>query len=500
MRDLHQVMLHDALLVSAARAPDEEAIVADGERHTYAELLGAARGFATALLERGVTRGDRVVIFLDNGFAAAASIYGTLLAGGVFVVLNPQTKTDKLAFVLEDSAAKVLVTHPRFARVFEPALARMPSIATMLAKELPAPDGDGPMLPETIPLDLAALIYTSGSTGNPKGVMMTHESMVFASASIASYLRLRTTDRIISVLPLAFDYGMYQLLMSVRLSATLVLERSFAFPAEIVARMKEEKITVFPGVPTIFSMLLSMHERSGLVLEDVERVSNTAAALPAPLIPKLKRLFPNALIFKMYGLTECKRVAYLEPEELDEHASSVGRAMPGTEAFVLRDDGSRAQPGEIGMLHVRGRHVMRGYWNRPDLTEEMLRTGPVPGERLLCTQDLFREDDDGYLYFVGRSDDILKVKGEKVSPVEVENALLAVDGIREAAVIGIPDEVQGQTVCAHVRLEDGADLTEKQIRTACASRLEPFMVPSRVVFAAELPKTPSGKIAKRDLA
>jgi acyl-coenzyme A synthetase/AMP-(fatty) acid ligase len=247
-------------------------------------------------------------------------------------------------------------------------------------------------------------------------------------------------------------------------------------------------------------MLLPMNDRSGLVLPGVERITNTAAALPAELIPRLRRLFPNALIFKMYGLTECKRVSFLEPEELEEHAASVGRAIPGTEAFVLTEDGRRAAPGEVGVLHVRGRHVMRGYWNRPDLTSAMLRPGPVPGERLLCTNDLFRMDDAGYLYFVGRSDEILKVKGEKVSPVEVENVLLAIEGVQEAAVVGIPDELLGQALCAYVRLEAGASPTERDIRRACAARLEPFMVPALVVFVTELPKTPSGKIARKALA
>jgi acyl-CoA synthetase (AMP-forming)/AMP-acid ligase II len=356
-----------------------------------------------------------------------------------------------------------------------------------------------PSEPGIIPLDLAALIYTSGSTGQPKGVMMTHQSMVFAAASVAEYLRLDSEHRILNVLPLAFDYGLYQLLMSVHMQATLVLEPSFAYPAHVLNVMDEERVSVFPGVPTVFATLVSMHEREPLSFPTVERVTNTAADLPAAFHEPLRDMFPEALIYRMYGLTECKRVSYLEPELLDTKPTSVGKAIPGTQAVVLDGAGQPVAPGEVGVLHVRGAHVMAGYWRQPELTAHMLKDGPTPGERMLCTHDFFTVDEEGFLYFVGRSDDIIKTRGEKVSPVEVENALYAIAGIREAAVVGVPDNLLGEAVRAYVVLEAGSPLTERQIVAACRERLESFMVPSTVVFRDELPKTATGKIRRRDL-
>jgi acyl-CoA synthetase (AMP-forming)/AMP-acid ligase II len=327
--------------------------------------------------------------------------------------------------------------------------------------------------------------------------MMTHQSMVFAAGSIAEYLRLEPLDRILGVLPLAFDYGLYQLLMAVRIGGTLVLERSFAYVAQTLKRVEEEQVTVFPGVPTVFATLLAL--RSRREFPAVRRVTNTAAGLPPTFHDGLSEFFPNALIFRMYGLTECKRVSYLEPELVDAKPTSVGKAMPGTETFVLDEHGDPVKPGEIGVLHVRGPHVMAGYWRSPELTRHMLRDGPVPGERMLCTHDLFTVDGEGFLYFVGRSDDIIKTRGEKVSPIEVENAIHAIEGVKEAAVIGVPDDVLGQAVRAYVVLHDGAELGGQEIIRACRVKLENFMVPRDVVLVGELPKTDSGKVRKKSL-
>jgi long-chain acyl-CoA synthetase len=510
-RPRHQRLLHDSLLVAAHDRPDKPAVVTKEARLTYAELLDQSSRLARALQDLGLERGDRVAIFMDNTASCAVSIFGTLMAGGVFMVVNPQTKADKLAFILGDSEASVLLTENSLARVYSHALDEASSLRAVLS--VAAADGSGlvrdfqavvdaaepsPDAPGTIPNDLAALIYTSGSTGNPKGVMLTHSNMTFAAGSISEYLRLSEDDRILSVLPLAFDYGLYQLLMSVRLGATLSLERSFVFPAETLKRLESEQITVFPGVPTVYATLLGM--KGERTFPTVTRLTNTAAGLPPDFHDRLLERFPNALIFRMYGLTECKRVSYLEPELLHEKPTSVGKAMPGTETFVLDESGNPVEPGETGVLYVRGPHVMAGYWRQPELSAHMLREGPVPGEQMLCTHDFFTVDEDGYLYFLGRSDDIIKTRGEKVSPLEVENALYALGGIREAAVIGVPDELLGEAIRAYVALEDGVERTEQEIIAGCRTRLESFMVPKEVVVLDELPKTTTGKIRKKGLA
>ena len=354
-------------------------------------------------------------------------------------------------------------------------------------------------MPNVIPIDLAALIYTSGSTGEPKGVMMTHQSMAFTAESIIEYLRMNEDDRILGFLPLSFDYGLYQLLMSIRLGATLILEESFAFPSQVINAIRDNDVSVFPGVPTVYTMLVTAFRKRTLSLPSVRIITNTAAALSDDLIPDLKRIFPNTIVFKMYGLTECKRVSYLEPEELDERPGSVGKAIPGTEVFLRSPDGDPVAAGELGILHVRGPHVMLGYWNKPDQTAEMLKPGRYPYERILCTGDWFRMDEDGYLYFYGRGDDIIKSRGEKVSPVEVENVIRSIDQIEDVAVIGVPDKVLGESIAAFAVVRSGQSCTAAEIRRHCAARLENFMVPQSIIFLDELPKTSSGKVKKTDL-
>ncbi len=504
-------LLQDFLLRAAERHPDKCALVAGGERYSYGRLLRDAWALAGALRRRGLQPGDRVLVYMDNTWPCVLSIFGALLAGGVFLVVNPQTKADKLRFILEDSGAKALLSDGHLAKVLGPALSgfdaplifgcsgRRPEGSIPFdalleeGREAPRPE------PARIPIDLASLIYTSGSTGAPKGVMMSHQSMVFAAQSISTYLRLGAEDRILNALPLAFDYGLYQLLMTLRLGATLILERSFTYPAQVLKVLEEERATVFPGVPTVYAMLLSLHARKKLCFPSVRCITNTAAALPKDFLRELGEIFPNALIFKMYGLTECKRVAYLEPEDLERKPDSVGKAIPGTQAFVLDAQGHPTAPGEVGVLHVRGPHVMLGYWGREDLSKQMLREGPLPGERMLCAQDLFRVDEEGFLYFVGRNDDIIKTRGEKVSPIEVENCLHGMPGIREAAVLGVPDPILGQAISAFVVLEKDVELSDKEIKKYCLARLENFMVPRDVHFRDSLPKTTTGKIRKKGL-
>lgn len=497
-------LMTDALISAAREWPAKEAVVTPEERLDYAGLLGRARSFASLLQSSGVERGDRVALFMDNSVQVVACIYGTWLAGAAIVTVNPQTKADKLNFILQDAGVTFLVADAQLQRVFEPAIAGLTQLrgvavnGTDLAEQLEtAPEFEAGFVNS---LDLAALIYTSGSTGNPKGVMMAHRNMLFTCGSLVEYLRLDKSDRIMNVLPLAFDYGLYQALMAVHLGATLVLERNFSFPVNTLARAEEEQVTVFPGVPTVFAALVSLQKREPRALISVRRVTNTAAHLPDDFVPTLRGLFPNGLVYKMYGLTECKRVCYLEPELVDTKPGSVGRAIPGTEVFLLDEAGVEVQPGRTGTLYVRGPHVMLGYWNLPEQTAHMLKPGRLPGEQVLCTHDLFRMDADGLLYFEGRSDDIIKSRGEKVSPVEVENALHAIPGVREAAVIGEPDELLGEAVVAYIVLDEGAELGERELRRAALALLEGYMVPGIWRFVSELPKTATGKVHKKGLA
>ena len=509
-----QRLLRDGMIAAANKHPEKIALVIEGQSYTYAALLDAAKKLATGLSQRGLEKGDRVAVYMDNTWPCVVSIYATLMAGGVFLVINPQTKPDKLEFVLNDCAAKILLTDAHLANVFTCIVDNVKSLSAIISSgdlekinantslRIEAFDevisSSEPMWPPVIiiPNDLAALIYTSGSTGFPKGVMQTHQSMVFAAWSLIEYQRLSESDRIMLVLPVAFDYGLYQLLMTMKLGATLVIERSFTFPALVYKRIEEWETTVFPGVPTIFAMMISSHKKKPLCFPTITRITNTAAALPADFVPYLKEIFPSALIYKMYGLTECKRVSYLEPELVDEKPTSVGKAIPGTEMYLLSPEGEPVSTGEPGILYVRGPHVMVGYWNNPDKSAEMLKEGKLPGEKVLCTQDWFKMDDEGFFYFVGRSDDIIKTRGEKVSPIEVENVLHGMTEIKEAAVLGIDDEIFGQAIKAFIVLEDGVEMKDKQIKKYCLSHLENFMVPGIIEFKDSLPKTANGKIDK----
>ncbi len=505
-------LLHDALLrCGGTETRDRTALIVEGRTYAFKELLDASQQFAGALRGRGIARGDRVAIQLENSWDCVTAIFGTLIAGAVFVLVNPQTRASKLEFILKDCDARALITESALEQAYVAALRgleRPPAVlcagqcngpAESLEAALAAAQPLAGPIP-VIPLDLAAIIYTSGSTGTPKGVMQTHQAMVFTIGSLIEYLRLTQDERILCVLPLSFDYGLYQLLMAVTLGACLVLERSFTFLGQVLGRMRDEQVTVFPGVPTIFATLLSAHQRAALCFPSVTRLTNTAAALPDEFTGRLRRIFPNALIYRMYGLTECKRVSYLDPELIDAKPGSVGKAIPGTEVYLLSAEGKPVPPGQTGVLYVRGSHVMAGYWNRPDLTDEMLKPGLLPGERVLCTHDLFRMDDEGYLYFIGRTDDIIKTRGEKVSPLEVENALYRIAGVREAAVVGVPDELLGEAILAYVVTDSEVGLTAQSLRTDSAAFLEPYMVPTQVILCDSLPRSPNGKVNKRLLA
>ena len=484
------------LLDSAKRFPGKPALVAGATRLTYGELAARAAGLAAELRRQGVQRGDRVVVFLQNSPEAVISIFGTLMAGAVFSVVNPSTKADKLAYILNNCTAKALITEPRLAAVASQSRKEAPAVAAMLTTPFTFADGQAPSF-AGIDLDVAMIVYTSGSTGFPKGVTMTHANIVAAATSITTYLENTADDIVLSVLPLAFDYGLYQALMCAKVGATLILEKSFAFPQVILQKLKTERATGFPLVPTMAALLLQMKDLVPGMFPDLRYITNTAAALPAAHIQRLRELFPTTKLYSMYGLTECKRCTYLPPAELDRRPGSVGIAIPGTEAYVVNEAGERAKTGEVGELVIRGSHVMKGYWADEAATNRALKPGPLPWEKVLYTGDLFRTDEEGFLYFVGRKDDIIKTRGEKVSPKEVENVIYEIAGVREVCVVGVPDAILGQALKAIVAADEG--VTEAGIIRHCRARLEDFMVPATVEFRGQLPKSENGKIARKEL-
>jgi long-chain acyl-CoA synthetase len=509
------MLVQEFLEYTADRLPNKAALVCDGQRLTYSMAEAQANRLANALKDRGLQRGDRVALYLPNCTAMAIGIFAVLKAGGVFVPINHTTKYDKCAYILNNCTAKALIASGLQVALTQQLAQSVSSLETVIlvspiGKAEDIPDWNNALYYDTIQadypddrlaaigidLDLACLIYTSGSTGEPKGVMSAHSNVVFAASSIIRYLGNTESDIVIGLSPLSFDYGLYQLLMVFKFGGTLILEKGFTFPAAILQRMEEERVTGFPGVPTMYSVLLQ-RDLSPYNLASLRYLTNTAASLPPSHIAEIRAKFPWATLFSMYGLTETKRTLYLPPDQLDKRPGSVGIAIPGTEVWVEDESGQRLETGKVGELVVRGRHVMRGYWNDSEKTAVRFRSGPVPGEQVCYTGDLFRMDEEGYFYFLARKDDVIKSRGEKVSPKEVENALYALEGVREAAVIGIPDPVFGQTIKAFIAVD--RELTEKDILRHCRAHLEDFMVPQSIELCKALPKTPTGKIKKTDL-
>lgn len=510
------MLIHHFLEQSAEKYPDKTALVCGERRWAFGEIDAAADRLADALIGRGLQRRDRAAIFLENSAEAVMAIFGIAKADGIWVTLNPQTKPGKLEYILNDCQVKILITDARGLKTAEEIIGRCPALAAVILTDggpetCPALSGPEQVAYSeirehgttrrppcrAIDVDLACLIYTSGSTGSPKGVMLTHLNMISAARSIMEYLENTPDDVILSCLPLAFDYGLYQVLMAFAFGGTVVLEKAFTYPYQIVERLLREKATGFPLVPTMAALLLELKNLQHYDFTGLRYITNTAQALAPQHIRRLQEIFPRTKIYSMYGLTECKRVSYLPPEELGRRPTSVGKAMPNSETYLV-DERNRpvTRAGEIGELVVRGANVMRGYWNLPRETEEKLRPGKYPGERVLYTGDLFKQDEEGFLYFIARKDDIIKTAGEMVSPKEVENVLYGLEEVREAAVVGVEDRLLGRAVLARVVLREGSNLTEKDIRLHCQKYLENYMVPKVIEFHRALPKTLTGKIRK----
>ncbi len=515
------MLVNEFLEESAALYPNKEALICYDKRYSFIDIEHATNSFGNALLDEGFQRHDRVIVYLDNSVESVISIFGILKAGGIFVVVDPQVKANKLEYILRDCQAQVLISDMKhFMQVhnvllnvsdlrwiivtdfkMDPTINELITRFRVLSYEKILKEYSPTHIKQCcIDIDLASLIYTSGSSGNPKGVMLSHHNMTSAANSIIQYLENTSNDIIIDTLPLAFDYGLYQIIMAFKFGGTVVLEKAFVYPQRVIDLIIREKVTGWPIVPTIAAILVRLKNISKNDFSHLRYITSTAQALPPKHISQLREIFAKVKIYSMYGLTECKRVSYLPPSELGNRPNSVGKAIPNTEAYIVDEKGKEIiearKPGE---LVVRGSNIMKGYWNLPNETEKALRPGRYPGDKVLYTGDLFEKDEEGYLYFLGRKDDIIKTAGHMVSPKEVENILCEREDVVEAAVVGLDDEILGKAIKAFVHLTDDSRTTEEEIIRFCAERLEDFAVPKSVSFYREMPKTITGKIQKRGL-
>jgi acyl-CoA ligase (AMP-forming) (exosortase A-associated) len=501
---------------SARRTPEKEALVHGEQRLTYREVARRTAGLATALRDIGLRRGDRVGIYLEASVPQVISIFGISQSDAVYVPINALLQPDQVMHIARDCGMKGLITTPAKLSALSEVLPQVPTLEFVVVTG--DRDAPGISLPSYsfdefcaavppalwreagIDKDLAAILYTSGSTGKPKGVMLSHANVVAGSRIVSTYLGIGESERILAVLPFSFDAGMNQLMTAFEKGGTLVLI-NFTFAREIVSMLLKERITGLAGVPTLWSLLAQPNSTlTKQALPDLRYITNTGGAMPQAVLKVLRQALPTTKIFLMYGLTEAFRSTYLPPEELDRRPTSMGKAIPDTEILVIDEQGQMCKPGEPGELVHRGPTVSLGYWNRPEDTARVLRPNPLlPSEMGDCEKvcysgDIVKMDEEGFLYFVGRRDTMIKSSGFRISPTEVEEVLFQSGNLRGAAVIGIPDEVLGQSVKAFVVPRDGDELDIETLQAFCASKIPRYMVPKTIEVISELPKTSSGKV------
>jgi acyl-CoA ligase (AMP-forming) (exosortase A-associated) len=509
-------LVHHMLRASAARVPDKEALVHGDHRLSFARAWDHAAGLARGLRDAGLARSDRVGVLLPPSLPLAVSLFGVSRAAGVWVPIHPALRPDQVAHIVRDCGMRGLIVDAGRLAGLDETLRGCPSLEFVVvvgaaetvetrlrgyAYDALCADGAGAGPSDVgIDRDLAAILYTSGSTGAPKGVMLSHANVVAGASIVSDYLAIRESDRILAVLPFSFDAGLNQLTTAVQQGGTCVL-MAFLFAREIVAMLARERITGLAGVPSLWALLAQpssqLHARR---LPHLRYVTNTGGALPLATVARLRELLPGTAIVLMYGLTEAFRSTYLPPEELERRPTSIGKAIPNTEILVVDDRGRPCRPGEVGELVHRGPTVSLGYWGDPELTDRVLRPHPFapaavgPAEKVCYSGDLVRMDADGFLYFIGRRDNLIKSSGFRISPTEVEAGLCRTGKVREAAVIGVPDQVLGQRIRAFVVPLEGEALDRDELLAQAARHLPRHMVPGSVEVVPDLPRTPSGKV------
>lgn len=517
-------LLHHLIETRAAQTPAQPALSHRQEQICYGELSTRVQQLASGLGELGLQRYERVAIYLPKQHETVISLFAATLAGGVFVPINPVLKPPQVQHILSDCNARILITSHARLQQLAPNLAHLRDLKQVVLIDdnlscehapysrvswhqlqgAPTSSASAGSVTDT---DMAAILYTSGSTGKPKGVVLSHRNLIVGAQSVAGYLDNTPQDRILVVLPLSFDAGLSQVTTAFESGACCYL-MDYLLPNDVQRQVARHRITGITAVPPLWNQIASL-EWSQDAASSVRYFANTGGHMPQSLLTRLRRLFPNAQPFLMYGLTEAFRSTYLPPEQIDFKPGSIGKAIPNAEVLVLREDGVPCQPHEPGELVHRGPLVSQGYWNDPEKTRERFR--PLPGqaeglvfkELAVWSGDTVTRDEEGYLYFVGRRDEMIKTSGYRVSPDEIEEMAYQSGLIREAAAVGVPHATLGQAVLLIVTVPATTDSTEScldALLQRCREQLPNFMVPHKCILEAELPRNPNGKIDRRLLA
>lgn len=487
------------LLDSAAASSPETLFLRGAYPMTFGELEAASHAIAAWLQERGLHPGDRILIATSNHAEAIATAFGAARCGVTFAFLHHTIPALGFRRIVEQVEPACVALDSTTAGL-QPVVADLPLLAigtSAISGATPVADiiaSNRAARTESVRHDPLCLIYTSGSSGEPRGVMVSHDNVAFTVRAIQQRLGYRADDTIGLYLPLSFDYGLYQLFLALNARASIYIGQPDLVPLRLCSDLNDERITILPGVPSLFSVLLRMLERVPRALPSLRAVTNTGEQLPSVMIDRLRALLPQLDVFLMYGLTECKRVSILLPSELEAHAGSVGRPLDGTTVEVVLSDGSIAPHDTPGELVVSGPHLTLGYWRAPEETARLFRTAH-DGTRLLFTGDTCRKSEDGYLYFEGRGDAQTKRRGFRISLLEIESAALSVAGTVSAAAVAPPhsDEL-------HLFLtSDGYSVSADAVIRELRERLEPHKIPDRIHVVASLPTTSHGKVDQQRL-
>ena len=513
--------LHHLIEREAARRGDCSALTFKDTTLTYAALQRELEAFAGGLTGIGLARGQRVGIYLDKRIETVVSIFGASAAGGVFVPINPLLRPKQVAHIVDDCDVRVLVTSPERLKLLHEELEACGSVTHVIVLGEPsAADHHAgyevlawddvcatplprPARPAGIDVDMAAILYTSGSTGKPKGVVLSHRNLIAGAESVSEYLENNEDDCILAALPLSFDAGFSQLTTGFRAGAHVVLV-NYLLPGDVIRLCVRHRVTGLTCVPPLWIQLAGETwppEASG----GLRYFANTGGRMPRATLQKLRAIFPGAKPYLMYGLTEAFRSTYLEPSEVDTRLDSIGKAIPNAEILVARPDGSPCEPGEQGELVHRGALVAMGYWNDPERTAERFK--PAPGrdyglgdsELAVWSGDLVVADEDGFLYFVSRKDEMIKTSGYRVSPTEIEEVVYDTGLVGGAVALGVDDQLLGQRIVLVVSPANGNGLTSEMLLDRLRRELPLYMVPKEVVVRSDLPRSPNDKFDRNRL-